>query len=101
MAVAEALRTLGHNLRTARLRRNLSAAALAERIGVTRQVVADLERGKPTTAIAAYLGALWALGLLDGFHLVADPDHDEEGKALERAHGRERARTRTSLDNDF
>ena len=84
-AVENILNRLGRNIRTARLRRKLSREQLAERIGISRYVVADIEKGKPTTAIAAYLGALWALGLLRDMREVADPDRDEEGKILERA----------------
>lgn len=87
-AVQEALQRLGRNLRTARLRRKLSQEALAQRIGVSRFVVADIEKGKATTGIAAYMGALWALGLLAHMRDVADPEHDEEGKTLERARRR-------------
>ena len=63
-AVQDALERLGRNLRTARLRRRLPQADLARRVGVSRFVIADIEKGKPTTGIAAHLGALWALGLL-------------------------------------
>ncbi|MDE0026168.1 MAG: hypothetical protein OXP69_17305 [Spirochaetaceae bacterium] len=100
-AVEEALQRLGRNIRTARLRRRLPQAALAERMGVSRFVVADVERGKPTTGVAAYVGALWALGLLGGLSEVAEPDRDEEGKALERARGPKRARSRRSLSDEF
>ena len=48
-AVEEALQRMGRNIRTARLRRNLPQDELAQRIGVSRFVVADIERGKPTT----------------------------------------------------
>ncbi|MDE0450118.1 MAG: helix-turn-helix domain-containing protein [Spirochaetaceae bacterium] len=100
-AVEEALQRLGRNIRTARLRRNLPQAALAERMGVSRFVVADVERGKPTTGVAAYIGALWVLGLLGGMTEVADPDRDEEGKALERTRSPRRARGRRPLSDDF
>jgi len=100
-AVREALERLGRDLRTARLRRQLRQEELARRIGVSRFVVADIERGKPTTAIVAYVGALWALGLLDHMRAVADPDRDEEGKVLERARGPKTARGRGALSDDF
>jgi len=99
--VAEQLVRLGRNIRTARLRRKLRLEDLAERIGVSRYVLSDIEKGKPTTAIAAYMGALWALGLLDHMKGVADPDRDEEGKILERARSPKTARPRKALDNDF
>ena len=100
-AVAETLERLGQNIRIARLRRRLRLTDLAERIGVSRFVLADIEKGKPTTAVAAYVGALWALGLLEGMRAVADPDRDQEGKILEGARRPKTARLRTRLDDDF
>lgn len=100
-AVEDILSRLGRNIRTARLRRKLSMAELAERIGISRYVLADIEKGKPTTAIAAYLGALWVLGLLRDMQEVADPDRDEEGKILERARSPKTAPKRKTIDDDF
>lgn len=100
-AVQDALESLGGNIRTARLRRKLTQDDLARRVGVSRFVVADIEKGKPTTGIAAYLGALWVLGLLDQIREVADPDRDEEGAILERARAPKRAGRRRTLSDDF
>jgi len=99
--VEDALKRLGRNIRTARLRRKLSREELAERVGISRYVLADIEKGKPTTAIAAYLGALWVLGLLRDMREVADPDRDEEGKILERARSPKTAPKRKTIDDDF
>ena len=100
-AVEDILNRLGRNIRTARLRRKLSREELAERVGISRYVLADIEKGKPTTAIAAYLGALWVLGLLRDMREVADPDRDEEGKILERARSPKTAPKRKTIDDDF
>ncbi len=100
-AVAQALTTLGRNIRTARLRRKLAREQLAERIGISRYLMADIEKGKPTTAIAAYLGALWALGLLRQMEGLADPDRDLEGKTLESARSPKTAPKRKAFDDDF
>ena len=100
-AVEEALIRWGRNIQTARLRRKLTREDLARRIGISRQVLAQIEKGKPTTAVAAYLGALWALGLLNQLRDVADPDRDEEGKILERARSPKTAPKRRKIDNDF
>ena len=100
-AVEDILNRLGRNIRTARLRRRLSMEELAERIGISRYVLADIEKGKPTTAIAAYLGVLWVLGLLRDMRVVADPDRDEEGKVLERARSPKTAPKRKTIDDDF
>ncbi|MCY3818652.1 MAG: helix-turn-helix domain-containing protein [Gammaproteobacteria bacterium] len=99
--VTEALDRLGRNIRTARLRRNMPQETLARRMGVSRFVVADIERGKPTTGIAGYLGALWVLGLLPQMRDVAAPDLDEEGKSLERLRSPRTARLRSTLSDDF
>ena len=100
-AVEAALERLGGNIRVARLRRLLTQAQLAERIGVSRFVVAAMEQGKPSTSVAAYLGALWALGLLDDLARVADPAEDAHGMALERARAPTRARRARTLGDDF
>lgn len=101
-AVEMALRRLGANIRVARLRRKLRLEDLAKKIGISRFVMSDIEKGKPTTAISSYLGALWALGLLDPISDLADPDKDAEGKILENARAPKTAgKRRKDLDNDF
>ncbi len=100
-ALEQALQRLGRNIRTARLRRRWRLEDVAERMGVSRFTVADVERGKPGTSIAAYLGALWVLGLLDQLAEVADPDRDAEGKALEAARQPGQAPRRQRFDDDF
>lgn len=100
-AVEDALRQLGRNLRTARLRRRLRIQDVADRIGASRFTVANLEKGKLGASAAAYFGALWALGLLSHADDLADPDRDAEGKALESARSPKRAPRRRRPDNDF
>jgi transcriptional regulator with XRE-family HTH domain len=100
-AVEKTLTRLGENIRKARLRRKLTREAIAEKIGISRYVMADIEKGKPTTAIAAYIGALWVLGLLDQMDKVADPDFDLEGKTLEAARSPKTAPKRKTLSDDF
>ncbi len=100
-AVKETLERLGRHIRTARLRRKLPQDQLARRIGVSRFVVADMEKGKPSTGIAAYLGALWAFGLLEDMRAVANPDRDEEGKILERARSPKTAGRPRAMSDDF
>jgi len=99
--VDQALKTFGANLRTARLRRNMSIEDVAAKIGVGRHVVADAEKGKPSTGIAIYAGLLWAFGLTEQLAHVADPDEDEEGRLLAKGRERLHARTPKVLDNDF
>ena len=99
--VEQSLKRLGANLRTARLRRNLTIDDMAEKIGTGARAVADAEKGKPSTGIAVYAAMLWALDLLKQMVDVAAPEKDEEGQILALSRERARARPRTGLDNDF
>jgi DNA-binding XRE family transcriptional regulator len=99
--VEHALKKLGGDLKTARLRRNLTAQEVAQKIGTSRFVVADAEKGKPSTSIAAYAALLWAYGLIDGLAAVADPNKDEEGARLLLSRQPARARHRREFNNDF
>lgn len=101
-AVESILLQMGKNIRIARLRRKLRMQDLAARVGVSRYVISDVEKGKPTTAIAAYIGALWALGLTKDLQNICDPDQDSEGKILESMRApKTAAKRRKELDNDF
>jgi transcriptional regulator with XRE-family HTH domain len=100
-AVESTLKRLGSNLRTARLRRNLTIKNAAEKIGTGPRAVADAEKGKPSTGVAVYIALLWAYDLLDPFAAIADPALDTEGVALSDSRQRARARKSSGLDNDF
>jgi HTH-type transcriptional regulator/antitoxin HipB len=50
-------------IRDRRLQLGLSQQVLAQKVGVTRQWIGMLERGKPTVELAAVLKAITALGL--------------------------------------
>jgi transcriptional regulator with XRE-family HTH domain len=100
-AVQEALKRLGNKLRTARLRRNLSLAELAGKLGVDRHVLANAENGKLGTSAGVYVGMLWAMNLISSLDGVADPKTDEEGLALSGVDERERARAGGGPSNAF
>jgi len=100
-AVEAALVKLGVNLRTARLRRNLSLAELASKVGLDRHVISDAENGKLGTSVGVYVGMLWAMNLLSTLNAVAEPRSDEEGLALAGLDERERARAAGGPSNAF
>jgi transcriptional regulator with XRE-family HTH domain len=100
-AVEHTLKMLGANLRTARLRRNLTLEDVAQKIGTRRAAVADAEKGKPSTAIAVYAAILWVFGLHEPLTAAADPASDKEGSTLALARERSRARRKTAPGNDF
>jgi transcriptional regulator with XRE-family HTH domain len=100
-AVEETIKTLGRNLRTARLRRNITIAEAAERIGAGVRAVRDAEYGKTTTSIAVYYALMWLYDLLPASFGLADPDSDMEGKRLARLKEPKRASYGKGIDNDF
>ena len=100
-AVEHALNRLGTNLRTARLRRNLTIEDVAEKIGTGRRAVMDAEKGKGSTSAAVYIALLWAYDLLGPMSELADPALDDEGLSLSLSKDRARARAKEGLDNDF
>ncbi len=99
--VEQAIKGLGVNLRTARLRRNLTIEAVGEKIGTGPRAVTDAEKGKVSTGIAVYTALLWAYDLLGPMSELADPAFDEEGLSLSFSKDRARARAKEGLDNDF
>jgi transcriptional regulator with XRE-family HTH domain len=99
--VEQGLKRLGANLRTARLRRNLTIEAVAEKIGTGPRAVIDAEKGKPSTGIAVYLALLWVYDLLNELTEIADLERDKEGKILAAAREPRRANTAGKLDDNF
>src|SRR5690349_11943699 len=99
--VEQALKRLGRDLRTARKRRRLTIAEVAQKIGTGVRAVADAERGKPSSSIATYAALLWVFDLLGGLESLANPAYDPEGVALSVAREPTRVRRKRGLDNDF
>ena len=99
--VEQALKHLGANLRTARLRRNLTIDDVAQKIGTGPKPVADAEKGKASTGAAVYMALLWAYDLLTPMDAIADPASDREGLALSTQRERARTKSTTELDSDF
>jgi len=99
--VERAIRRLGTNLRTARLRRNLTIEEVGEKIGTGPRAVSDAEKGKVSSSIAIYIALLWAYDLLGPMSELADPALDEEGLSLSFSKERARARAKVELDDDF
>lgn len=99
--VEQAIKSLGANLRTARLRRNMTIADVAKKIGTGPRAVADAEQGKITTGIAVYTALLWAYDLLKPMDDLADPALDEEGLIHVDKRTRARAQQARELDSDF
>ena len=76
------LEQLGEQIKLARLRRYLSAELVAERAGVSRATVWNVEKGTPSVAIGIYAAVLHALNNMDKDLLLVAKD-DELGRKLQ------------------
>lgn len=75
------LDALGGRLRAARLRRKMTQAVLAERVGVTLPTLRKLETGDPSASLATVVRVLQALGLAQDIDKLAA--QDELGRELQ------------------
>ncbi|SRR5579859_6884313 len=94
-AESQSLSHLGERLRLARLRRNLSQAAVAERAGVTRKVIVALEAGAPGTSIGVLAKVMGVFGYPE--RLAGMLESDPQGEDLEAVHGRRKAGGRADV----
>ena len=65
---------LGLDLSSARRRRRLTMALVAERALIGRNTLTRVERGDPTVSMGIYATVLFVLGLADRIGTLADPD---------------------------
>jgi len=71
------LKKMGHQIKKARLRRNIRAEEVAEQSGISKGTLTAIEKGVPTVSIGAYAAVLYVLGIEDDLRLIA---MDEEAK---------------------
>ena len=76
------LNQMGEQIRLARLRRRLTAELVAERAGISRVTLSNIEKGSPSVAIGSYAAVLHALNGMDKDLLLVAKD-DELGRKLQ------------------
>jgi transcriptional regulator with XRE-family HTH domain len=69
-----AIHALGERLRAARLRRKMTQAIMAERVGVSVPTLKKLEDGDPTTSLATMARVLTVLGLAGDIDKIGAED---------------------------
>jgi transcriptional regulator with XRE-family HTH domain len=77
------LERLGEDIKLARLRRRLSTAQVAERAGISRSTLWQIERGLPNVSMGYYAQVLFVLGLEQNLAIMATDD--ELGRKLQDA----------------
>lgn len=75
------LEEMGENIKLARLRRKLTAEQVAERAGISRSTLWQVENGSPGTSFGTYALVLHVLGLEKDLLSVAKDD--ELGRKLQ------------------
>lgn len=78
-----ALKQLGNDLRSARLRRGISVADLAVRAGTSASTITRLEKGDSGVGIGTLSDVLVVFGLIDRLADLIDARKDELGMALD------------------
>ena len=78
----EILRTMGEQIKLARLRRNLTAELVAERAGISRSSLWKVESGNPAVAMGIYAAVLHALNNMDEDLLLVARD-DALGRQIQ------------------
>ena len=78
----EILKTMGEQIKLARLRRSLSAELVSERAGISRASLRKVEKGDPSVAMGIYAAVLHALNNLDKDLLLVAKD-DELGRQIQ------------------
>lgn len=81
-ATEEMLKTMGEQIKLARLRRNLSVELVAERAGISRVSLWNVEKGSPSVAIGIYAAVLHALNNMDKDLLLVAKD-DVMGRKMQ------------------
>lgn len=76
------LKTMGEQIKLARLRRDLSAELVAERAGISRASLWKVESGNPAVAMGIYAAVLHALGNMDKDLALVAKD-DELGRQMQ------------------
>lgn len=68
------LEELGENIKLARKRRKMTTIQTAERAGIDRSTLYEIEKGNPSVSMGAYFNTLRVLGLQDDFLKLAADD---------------------------
>jgi hypothetical protein len=94
LPVKRALAKLGEDIRSARLRRRIPTAVMAERAFTTRMTLLRVENGDPAVALGIYAVVLFVLGLTQRLADLADARSDELGLQLDEERLPKRIRQR-------
>jgi transcriptional regulator with XRE-family HTH domain len=83
LPVKRALARLGADIKSARIRRQITAEMMAERAFVTRPTLSKVEKGDASVSMGIYATVLFVLGMTERLGELADVRQDELGLQLD------------------
>jgi transcriptional regulator with XRE-family HTH domain len=72
--LVKVLEELGEDIKLARLRRRLNAGQVAERAGISRSTLWQIEKGLPNVSMGYYAQVMFVLGLENNLSTMAADD---------------------------
>lgn len=83
MPARRALKKLGVDIRSARIRRRITMAIMSERANITPLTLARVEKGDPSVSFGTYVSVIFILGMIDKIYNLLDSSEDSIGRLLE------------------
>ena len=90
--VSRSIQKLGSDVKSARLRRRLPMALVAERAGISTKTLASIEKGEPGVSLGNVAAVIYAMGIGTPFSEILDQKHDSFGLMLDEERLPKRAR---------
>lgn len=90
--VSRSLQKFGSDIKSARLRRRLPMALVAERAGISTKTLASIEKGEAGVSLGNVAAVIYALGIGTPFSDLLDQKNDSFGLMLDEERLPKRAR---------
>lgn len=90
--VSRSLQKLGSDIKSARLRRRLPMALVAERAGISTKTLASIEKGEAGVSLGNVAAVIYAMGIGTPFSEILDQKNDAFGLMLDEERLPKRAR---------
>ena len=90
--VSRSLQKLGSDIKSARLRRRLPMALVAERAGISTKTLASIEKGEAGVSLGNVAAVIYAMGVGTPFSEILDQKNDTFGLMLDEERLPKRAR---------
>ena len=90
--VSRSLQKLGSDIKSARLRRRLPMALVAERAGISTKTLASIEKGETGVSLGNVAAVIYAMGIGTPFSEILDQKNDAFGIMLDEERLPKRAR---------